>query len=172
MVLHTMKHEVGPVCRGQMHFGRWHSPGLCHTRIRPSLAYRQNLLSSLKTTEHHSTLHSILSRHQSSRPWRCRGVGGSLASGTRGQSPAVRAVTAARTRRRCWRASVLCVRPKPGLWVWEYSTGHLRAVAHHRYIVLNMYSNPSICPSIFLLANNAAPSKWLKLFNRRGMVVP
>ena len=49
---HTIKSEVGPVCRG------------C---VWPSVAYRQNLLSSLKTTERHSILLSTLSRHHSSR---------------------------------------------------------------------------------------------------------
>ena len=56
----TMKPELGPVCRGRMHSGTCHSPGLNRTHVRPSLAYRQNLLSFL-TTEHHSTLQLILS---------------------------------------------------------------------------------------------------------------
>ena len=78
-----MKPEVGPVCCGLMHSGRWRSSGLYHTHVRPSLAYRQNLLSSLKTTEHLSTLQSTLSWHQSSLAWRCHDVSGNLARGTR-----------------------------------------------------------------------------------------
>ena len=89
MVHHTMKPEVGPVCRGLMYSGRWRSTDLRSTRVRPSLAYRDNLLSSLKTIDSHSTLQMTLSRHQSSRPWRCRGLSGSLARGTRDLSPAV-----------------------------------------------------------------------------------
>ena len=57
------------------------------TRVSPSLAYRQNLLSSVKTTERHSTFQSTLSQHQSSHAWWCRGVSGSLARGTRDMSP-------------------------------------------------------------------------------------
>ena len=41
-----------------------------------------------KTTGRQSILQSILSRHQSSRAWRCCGVSGSLATGTRDLSPA------------------------------------------------------------------------------------
>ena len=48
----------------------------------------KNLLTSLKTTERHSTLQSTLSQHQSDRAWRCRGVSGSLATGTCDVSPA------------------------------------------------------------------------------------
>ena len=47
--------------------GRRSSSDLRRTSVRPSLAYRYNLLSSLKTTERHSTFHSTLSWHQSSR---------------------------------------------------------------------------------------------------------
>ena len=82
----TVTSEVGPVCCGQMHSGRWCSPVLC-TRVCPSLACRQNLLSSLKTTECHSTLQSTLSQHQSSCSWRYQGVSG-LAWGTRDLNPA------------------------------------------------------------------------------------
>ena len=60
------------------------------TSIHPSLAYRHNLLSSLKTTERHSTLQSTLSRYQSSRDWRCRRVGGNLVRGTRDLNLAAR----------------------------------------------------------------------------------
>ena len=80
---HTMKPYVCPLCRGRMHSGRWRSPGL-----RPSLAYRQNLVLSLKARERHFTLQSILSRHQSSCAWRCHGVSGSLVWGTRDLSSA------------------------------------------------------------------------------------
>ena len=74
---HTMKPEVGSVCCGGMHSERWCSPGLCRTCVCPSLTYRQNLLSPLKTTECHSTLQSTLSQHRSSHAWRCHGVSGS-----------------------------------------------------------------------------------------------
>ena len=57
-------------------------------RVRPSLTYRQNLLSTLKTTERHSTFQSTLSRHQSTRAWRCRGVSGGLTRGTHDLNPA------------------------------------------------------------------------------------
>ena len=77
-----MKPEVGPVCHEQMHYGRGRSPGLCHSHVHQSLTYRQNLLSSLKTTECHFTLQATVSWHQSSCAWRCRGVSGSLARGT------------------------------------------------------------------------------------------
>ena len=95
-----------------------------------------------RQTEYHLTL----SRHQISHPWRCSDVSGSIARGTRDLSPAasrrfpmslddaagatcarissqdaVRAVTAARTMRRSWRASVLRGRPEPDLWLWECS---------------------------------------------------
>ena len=66
------------MCRGQMHSGRWRSPSLRRTLVRPSLVYKQNLQSSLKITEHHSTPQSTLLRHQSNRTWRRRGVSGSL----------------------------------------------------------------------------------------------
>ena len=87
MAHHTIKPEVGHVRRGRMHFGRC-SQDLCRTRVRPSVAYRQNLHSSLKTTERYSTVHSTLSRHQSSRARWCRDVSGSLARGTSNLSPA------------------------------------------------------------------------------------
>ena len=123
---------------------KWCSPDLCHTHVCPSLKYRQNLLSWLKTVERHSTLQSTLSRHQSS--W---GVSSSLARSTRDQSPtasrrfpvviddtagatyaqissldAVRVATAACTMHWLWHASVLRVHPEPGLWVCECSTDH------------------------------------------------
>ena len=129
-----------------MHFGRWRSPGVRRTCVRPSLTYRQNLLSSLKKTEHHSTLQSTLSRHQSSRARRCRGASGSLARRARDLSPAISrrfpmvlgdtvsarcarnsfldavwATTAARTVHRSWCASVLRGRPEPGLRLRECS---------------------------------------------------
>ena len=66
-----------------------------------------------------------------------------------------------------WHMAVLCSHPEPSLWVWECSTDHCwKAVTHHQYIVCNMCSNPSICPSSFLQAYNATPFKWLKFFNR------
>ena len=57
---HTMKPVVRPLCHGQMQSWIWHSPGVCRTCVRPSLVYTQNLLPSLKTTEHHSTLQTTL----------------------------------------------------------------------------------------------------------------
>ena len=54
----------------------------------PSPAHRQSLLSSLKTTECHSTFQSTLSRHQSSCAWQCRSVIGSQVRDTRDPSPA------------------------------------------------------------------------------------
>ena len=60
-----------------------HSPCLHITCVCPSLAHRQNLLSSLKTTECHSTLQSTLSQHHSSSAWQC----GSLDTGTHDLSP-------------------------------------------------------------------------------------
>ena len=65
-----MKSEVGPMCRGRMHFGRWRSLGLRRTRVRTSFAHRENLHTSLKITERHSTIQSTFSRHQSSRACR------------------------------------------------------------------------------------------------------
>ena len=160
---HTMKPEVGPACRGRMHSGRWLSSGLRRSYIRPSLAYRENLLTSLKTTERHFTLQSNLLWHLSSRAWRCRGVSGSLARGTCNLSPAasrqfpmglvdtagatcarissldaVRATTAARTMHRSWRASVLRSHPEPGLQVWECSMDHYWKQRH---------STDTLCPT-------------------------
>ena len=83
---HHHEPEVGPMCHGWMHSGRWHSPGLRHTHVHPSLTYRQNLVSSLKTTECHCTLQSTLSWHQSSLAWMCRGVCASLVRGTWSES--------------------------------------------------------------------------------------
>ena len=134
---HTMKPEVGPMCRGRIYSGRWCSFSLPRTCARPSLAYRQNLLSSLKTTERHSTLQSTLSQQQSSRARRCPDVSGILTRGACDLSPDARKrfpkilvtqqvqhvpgflprmlfgeTTAARTMRRTWRG-----RPEPGLRV-------------------------------------------------------
>ena len=74
-----MKPEMGPVYHGRMYSERLRSPGVRRKHLRPLLAYRQNLLSTLQTIERHSTLQSTLSRHQCSRAWRCRGVSGSMA---------------------------------------------------------------------------------------------
>ena len=78
---HSMKPEVGPMRRGRMHSGRWCSQSLRCTRVRPSLSYSPNLLSSLKIKERHSTLQSTLSRHQSTSAWQCRYASGNLARG-------------------------------------------------------------------------------------------
>ena len=123
--------------------------------------------------------------------WRCRGISGCLARGTRDLSPvasrrfpmvlgdtvgttyaqisslvAVRAATAARTMHRSWRASVLRGRPEIGLQVWECSIDNAESSGTPRYIVPNMCSNLSICPSSFTQTYNATPFKWLKLLNR------
>ena len=73
---HTMKPEVGSVWRGRMYSEKWRSPALHRTRVRPSLAYRRNLISWMKTAERSFTLQSTLSLHQSSHAWRYRGVSG------------------------------------------------------------------------------------------------
>ena len=129
-----------------MYSGRWGWPGLCLPHLSPLLTYRQNLLSSLKTTECHSTLQSTLSRHHA---WQCCDVSGSLARDTCDLSPAasrrfpmvlsdtagetrarmssldaVQAATAASTMCQLWCVPVLCGRQKPGLWVWECSIDH------------------------------------------------
>ena len=165
--------------------------------VRPSLSYRQNLFSSLKRREPHSSLQSTLSRRQSSRAWRCRGVGGSLARGTRDRSPAaskqfrmvlgaisglicvrissldaVQAATAARTMRWSWRASVLCSRPVPDLRVWECSTDYRWNQRHTMIHCTQHVQHTSICPSSFPQAYNATPFKWLKLFNKSTYLSP
>ena len=144
---HIMKPKVGPVCHGRMQSGIW--PILCRTHVRPSLAYRQKLISSLKMTECHSALQSTLSRHQSSHVWRCHGVSGSQVRGTCDLSPAasrrfplvpgntvgatctwisslnaVWAATAARKMHQSWCVSVLRGRPESGLRIWECSTDY------------------------------------------------
>ena len=158
----------------------------------PSLAVRQNVLSSPKTTKRHSTLQSTLSRHQSSHAWCCHGVSGSLARDTRALSPAaswqfpmflgdtadatcawisfidaVWEITAAHTMCQSWCASVLHDRRESGLWcVRMFHRWLLKAATCHRYIVPIMCSNPSTCSSSFPHAYNATSFKWLKLFNR------
>ena len=47
-----------------------------------------------------------------------------------------------------------------------YECGNVPQTTADRYIVLNICSNPSICPSSFPHAYNSIPLKWLKLFNR------
>ena len=138
--------------------------------IYPSLAYRQNLLSSLKTSELHSILQSTLSRHQSSRSWWCWSVKWQpgqrhiwseyccretfpmvlvdTAGATCAQISsldAVRAATAARTKRRFWRASVY--------QNLVYECGPLlKAAIHDRYFVPNICSFPQ--------AYNMTSFKW------------
>ena len=69
-------------------------------------------------------------------------------------------------------ASVLtCICTMRPSRTWSISMGMfhrplLKAATHHQYIVHNMCSNPSICPSSFLQAYNVTPFKGLKLFNR------
>ena len=147
------------------------------TRSIPSLAHRQNLLLSLKTTECHSTLKLTLSRHQSSHAWRSHGVSGSLAKGTCDPSPAasrqfpmvlddtagatcaqissldaVWAATADCTMRRSWCASILYGRPEPGLQVWECSTNHCWK-QQHTIDTLWQYVQQSVDMSIQLPAS-------------------
>ena len=155
-----------------MHSGRWRSPGLHRTRVRPSLAYRLNLLSYLRTTERHSTPQSTLLRHQGGRAWQYCDVSGNLARGTRDLStaasmrfPMLLGDTAGTT---CGRISALgghhcphsasilmCVcttRPPSRTWSMGQEMFHrplLSATTHNWYIVSNMYSIPSIYPSTF-----------------------
>ena len=130
--------------------------------------------SSLKTTERHSTLQPTLSRHQSSRVQRCRGVSGSVVRGTRDLSPAasrwfpmvlgdtagatctrissldtVRAATAAHTMRQTWRESVLRGRPEPGFRVWECSTDHCWK---------QRYTTDTLCPTIAAIRRYVHPA--------------
>ena len=125
------------------------TPHLHHTCVHPSLAYRKNLLWSLKTIERLSTFQSTLLWHQSSHAWQCHGVSGSLARGTHDLSPAasrwfpmvlgytagatcaqisslvaVRAATAACTMCLSWQAPLLSGHLESGLWVRECSTDH------------------------------------------------
>ena len=63
--------------------------------------------------------------------------------------------------------SVCITRPSR---TWSTGVGmlhrsHFKAAAHPWYILPNMFSNPSICPSSFPQAYNENPFKWLKLFN-------
>ena len=161
----TMKPEMVPTYSWRMHSGRWRFPDLRQTSVRLSLAYRQKQLSSLATTKRHSTFQSTHSEHQNSRACRCRGVSGSLAKGTRDQSPAasgrfpkvlgdkagatraqissldaVRVATATRKMCRSWRASVLLGRPERGLRVWECSTYHYWKQRHTTDILCPTYA--------------------------------
>ena len=118
----------------------------CTCRLYPSRAYRENLLSSLKTTGRHSVLQSTLVRHQCSRAWRCHDVNGSQSRGTCDLSPvaskrfpmflddttcakyawisllgALLASATTRTMRPSWRASVLAAVQNP-----VYECGNVR----------------------------------------------
>ena len=124
--------------------------------------------------------------------WWCHGVNGSLARGTRDLRPAasiwfpmVLGDTAGAT---CSWISSLDVVRQPLLLAQcvdldfclyhvaiqnlvcgrgnvLQTTALLKAVTHHRYIVPNMCSNPSISPSSFPQAFYVILFKWLKLFN-------
>ena len=175
-----MKSEVGPVCRGRIHSGKWCPSGLRRTRVRPSLAYRQNLIIA-EDNRAPSTIQSTLSRHQISHAWQCRGVGGSLARGTRDLQAdgsqwsfvtqqvqhepgipsldAIRAATTAPTMRRSWHASVLRDRPEPGLWVWECSTDHCWKQRHTTDTLCPTCTAIRRCLSSFLQAYNGTPFK-------------
>ena len=161
-----------------MHPGRWCSPGLCCTRVCPSFAYRQNLLSSLKTTECHC------------------GVSGSLARGTRNLSPAANrrfpmvlgdtagatcawisfldalwAATSARTMHPSWHASVLRGCPELGIQLWECSSDHCWKQRHTidtlcpTWAAIRRYAHPTSHRPMY----NMIPFKWLKLFNRSNL---
>ena len=171
-----MKPEVGPGCRGRIHSGRRRSSGLRRRiRVRPSLTYKQNLVSSLMTKERHFSLQSILSRHQSSYVWLFRGVSGNLARGTCDLSlaairrfPMVLDDTASAT---CARiislqgvpvaTALLIMRQSLPAFVPRGRAGPvlrpLLKATHHRYIVPNW--NPSICPSSFSQTYSATPFK-------------
>ena len=163
----------------------------CWCALTPQIyihTYRQNLLSSLKTTDRHSTLQSTLSWHQSSRAWRCHGVCGSLTRGTSDRSPAAsrqfpmvlfniagatcalifsldayQATTASCIMCRSWHASVLCSHPEPDLWVWECSTDHCLKQWH---------TTDTLCPTcaaihqyVHSAFHRPTQFKKLKLFN-------
>ena len=175
-----MKTEVGPVCRERMYSERWRSPNLRHKHVRPSVANKQNLLSSLKTKEHHSILQSTLSRHQVSLVWRCHGMSGNLVRGTRDLSPAasrwfpmvfrdtantifffldaVPVAIAARKTCRFWRVSVVRGRPEPGIWAWECMWAYW--LAGHGYT----YSSSTMCMEHMLV--NSRKWKPKALFTR------
>ena len=78
----------------------------------------------------------------------------------------VRAATAARTMRRSWRASLLRVRPEPGVrggkiphtTAENSDTPPIHCIQH--------VWHPSIWPSSFPQAYNATPFKWLNYDNR------
>ena len=89
MTLHIMAPGVRHVCRGRMHSRRWRSSSLRHALILALIAYRQNLFSSLKIKERHSTLQSTVSCHHSRRVWRFRRIKGNLCRGIHNLSPAV-----------------------------------------------------------------------------------
>ena len=139
-----MNPEVGPLCPRRLDVHQVYAVQeyvqQSHTNKTYSHRWRQKSVIC-----HQSTL----SRHHSSRAWRCRDVSCSLARGTRHLSPAssrlfpmvldntagvtcawisplnlIRVATAAHTMRRSWRASVLRGRPEPGLRVWECYTDH------------------------------------------------
>ena len=178
------------LCRGRMHSGRWRSPGLFRTRVRPSLTYRQNLHSSLKTTSaiplfsrlFHDTRLAVLGGVVV--------VSGTLARERRElSSPASRWCSVVLMTQQMqhvpwfipWilfgRSPLLaqCVNLDAYLYyaavqnvIYGYGMFHrpLLKQWHHRYIVPNVCNDPSICPSSFPKAYNATTFKWLKLFNR------
>ena len=80
----TSQLKVGHVYRGPMHSGRWHSPYIRRTRVHPSFAYKQNLLSlNLITEDNIAPYHSpVASSTTPSRARRCCGVSGNLARDT------------------------------------------------------------------------------------------
>ena len=152
---------------------------VCHIRLHQSLAYRQNLLSSLKTTGRQSTL----SRHQSICAWRCGGVIGSMASHMWSESCCKQTVPNGPW----WHSRCnMCPDFFPGCCSGGHCCSHIvsiftcictlcpsrygnvpqTTVTHHQYLVPNMCNNPSICPSSFLQAYTVTSFKWLKLFNR------
>ena len=185
-----------------MHSGKWCSPGLHHTRLCPSLTYRQNLLSSLKTTKCHFTFQSTLSQQQSSSAWWCRGVSGSLAIDTCDLSSAasrwfpmvlgdtagatcarissldvIWVATAACTMRQSQCAFVLHGHPEP-----VYGWGNVPQTTAESSDTSPVYCAQHVQQSINMSSQlptglQCDPFKWLKLFNRvhthrQGIVVP
>ena len=136
------------------------------TCVHLSLRCRQNLLSSLKTTDCHSTLQSTLSQHQSSQAWWCNGVSGSLVRGTHDLSPA-----ASR-----WFPMVLvdtanatCAQISSLDAVQAATVTHAVRRSHvylYHVAVQNLVCRCGICPFSLTQTCNTNSLKWLKLFNR------
>ena len=116
---HTMKPEVGPFCCGWMYSGRWRLQSQRCRCVRPSLAYRQNLLSSVKTTQCNSTLQPVM--------WVLLQALGSLVTQQMQHVPGC-----CLGGHYCLHnvSILMCSRPEPGLRVWECSTDHYLKLQH------------------------------------------